>query len=65
MEYLRSVWAENHSTKWEMWLVHSKLEIPQQNSTNGDVEDNAKYLFFAGKSVLKKSNEDVIYISQM
>ena len=65
MEYLRGVWAEDRSTEWAMWLVHSKLEIPQQNSTNGDVEDNAQYLFVAGKAVLKKSNEDVSYISQM
>ena len=65
MEYLRSVWVEDHSTKWEMWLVHSKLEILQHNSTNGDVEDNAQYLFVAGKAVLKKSNQDVSYISQM
>ena len=65
MEYLQGVWVEYHSTKWEMWLVHSKLEIPQHNSTNGDVEDNVQYLFVAGKEVLKKSNEDVSYISQM
>lgn len=58
MEYLRGVWAEDRSTEWAMWLVHSKLEIPQQNSTNGDVEDNAQYLFVAGKAFLKKSNED-------
>jgi len=58
MEYLRGVWAEDRSTEWSMWLVHSKLDIPQQNSTNGDVEDNAQYLLVAGKAVLKKSNED-------
>lgn len=58
MEYLRAVWAEDRSTEWSMWLVHSKLDIPQQNSANGDVEDNTQCVLVAGKAVSKKPNED-------
>ena len=65
MEYLRGVWVEDHSTEWEMWLVHSKLKIPHQNSRNGEVEENAQYICVAVKEVLKKSKENVSYISQM
>lgn len=58
MEYLRGVWAEDRSTDWSMWLVHSKLDIPQQNSANGDVDDNTHSILVVGKAVPKKSNED-------
>eukprot|EP01018_Ginkgo_biloba_P018492 Gb_06821 [translate_table: standard] len=58
LEYLRGVWAEDRSTEWSMWLVHSNMEFPQHTLTNGDLEDDSHYLQFSRKALSRKSNED-------
>ncbi|KAH9303038.1 hypothetical protein KI387_014621, partial [Taxus chinensis] len=57
LEYLRRIWAEDRSTEWSMWLVH-KMELRQNDRTNGDPGDGSCYLQFANESLTRTSNED-------
>lgn len=57
LEYLRRVWAEDRSTEWSMWLVHS-MELQQHDTSNGCSVDASHYLQFANESLLKTSAED-------
>eukprot|EP01018_Ginkgo_biloba_P031848 Gb_35845 [translate_table: standard] len=57
LEYLRRVWAEDRSTEWSMWLVHS-IKLQQNETTYGDAEEDSHYLHFAKEALPRKSNED-------
>lgn len=56
-EYLRCLWAEDRSTEWSMWLVHS-LELQQNETLNEDSEGGTHYMHFAKESLTRTSNED-------
>lgn len=55
MEYLRSAWAEERSTEWSMWQVHSKMDFPQRHSNNGDEDTGWQSV---RKAVVRKLNDD-------
>ncbi|XP_057830772.2 uncharacterized protein LOC131041631 isoform X2 [Cryptomeria japonica] len=57
LEYLRHVWVEDRSTEWSMWLVH-RMELKQNDASNGDSSDDSRYLQFSKESFARASNED-------
>ncbi|MCO5547611.1 hypothetical protein L7F22_001062 [Adiantum nelumboides] len=61
-EYLKGVWAEERSTEWSMWLIHSKMDI----STNGsrkDLDNLSHNMQLLSKPVVKKPLEEASVVS--
>lgn len=57
-EYLRGVWADERSTEWSMWLIHSKMDL-SANGNKKDLESLSHNMQLLSKPVVKKPVEEV------
>jgi len=58
LEYLYDAWAVDRKAEWSIWMVHSKIDIPQRYLRNAD--DDSSHRNSLGK-VTRKSTDEVIY----
>lgn len=61
-EYLRGVWADERSTEWSMWLIHSKMDL-SANGNKKDLESLSHNMQLLSKPVVKKPVEEASVVS--
>lgn len=58
LDHLRNSWAVDRRAEWSIWMVYSKVEMPQQ-STRNEFDDSSYHRLRAKVPVHRKITEDV------
>lgn len=62
LEILRDTWASDRKAEWSIWMVYSKIEMPNQYISS-DIDGASQQALRRKALVLRKLNEDVIAYS--
>lgn len=62
LEILRDTWASDRKAEWSIWMVYSKVEMPNQYISS-DIDGASQQALRRKALVLRKLNEDVIAYS--
>ncbi|KAG9147797.1 hypothetical protein Leryth_003406 [Lithospermum erythrorhizon] len=57
LEHLRNQWALDRKAEWSIWMVYSKVDMPQQYISS-DVNSTVYHGLPGGAPVIKRSTED-------
>lgn len=61
LEHLLGVWAMDRKVDWSIWVVHSKMEVPNHYLRNGSNESSHHNT--TGKVAVRKVNDEVFLLT--
>lgn len=61
LEHLLGVWSMDRKVDWSVWVVHSKMEVPNHYLRNGSNESSHHNI--TGKVAVRKANDEVFVLT--